>query len=101
MLQGPRVSIRSKAICAAPLCEVLSPCRGLRPHHVQRDRIGSWEVAEDVLSISPTNYDLAPALTDPFRKRFGYFMAEEAITNAIALDVLVQAIERAKSAKPQ
>ena len=27
--QGPRVSIRSKATCAAPLCEVLSPCRGL------------------------------------------------------------------------
>ena len=31
--------------CAAPLCEVLSPCRGLRPHHVQRDRIGTWEVS--------------------------------------------------------
>jgi hypothetical protein len=30
MLQGPRVSIRSKATCAAPLCEVLTPCRGLR-----------------------------------------------------------------------
>src|SRR5215813_973108 len=27
------------------LCEVLSPCRGLRPHHVQRDRTGSWEVS--------------------------------------------------------
>ncbi len=24
---------RSKATRAAPLCEVLSPCRGLRPHH--------------------------------------------------------------------
>src|SRR6516165_506678 len=43
--QGPRVFIRSKATCAAPLCEVLSPCRGLRPHHVQRDRTGSWEVS--------------------------------------------------------
>jgi hypothetical protein len=29
----------------APLCEVLLPCRGLRPHHVQRDRIGTWEVS--------------------------------------------------------
>ena len=37
--------IRSKATCAASLCEVLSPCRGLRPHHVQRDRIGSWEIS--------------------------------------------------------
>src|SRR5947208_1597178 len=45
MSRGPRVSIRSKAICAAPLCEVLTPCRGQRPHHVQRDRIGSWEIS--------------------------------------------------------
>ena len=43
--QGPRVFIRSKATCAAPLCEVLTPCRGPRPHHVQKDRIGTWEVS--------------------------------------------------------
>src|SRR5260370_19881783 len=43
--QGPRGFIRSKATCAAPLCEVLTPCRGQRPHHVQRDRIGTWEVS--------------------------------------------------------
>jgi len=62
---------------------------------------GLGEFAEDVLSISPTNYDLAPALTDPFRKRFGFFMVHEAIESAVTLDVLVQAIERAKSAKPK
>ena len=62
---------------------------------------GIGEFAEDVLSISPTNYDLAPTLTDPYRKRFGYFMVQEAIGHAVALDVLVQAIERAKSAKPK
>lgn len=62
---------------------------------------GLGEFAEGVFSISPTNYDLAPALTDPFRKRFGYFMVHEAIEHAVALDVLVQAIERAKSAKPK
>jgi len=62
---------------------------------------GLGEFAEGVLSISPTNYDLAPALTDPFRKRFGYFMVHEAIESAVALDVLVQAIERAKSANPK
>jgi hypothetical protein len=45
------------------------------------------EFAEAVFSISPTNYDLAPALTDKFRKRFGYFMAHEAIEQAVALDV--------------
>jgi branched-chain amino acid transport system substrate-binding protein len=40
-------------------------------------------------------------LTDKFSKRFGYFMVHEAIEQAVALDVLVQAIERAKSAKPK
>jgi branched-chain amino acid transport system substrate-binding protein len=60
---------------------------------------GLSEFAENVLSVSPTNYDLAPALTDRFRRRFGYFMVNEAIEHAVALDVLVQAIERAKSAQ--
>src|SRR5215813_3125337 len=49
---------------------------------------GLGEFAENVLSISPTNYDLAPTLTDPFRKRFGFFMVHEAIEYAVALDVL-------------
>jgi len=62
---------------------------------------GLGEFAEEVLSISPTNYDLAPALTDTFRKRFGFFMVHEAIESGVSLDVLVQAIERAKSAKPK
>ena len=61
---------------------------------------GLGELAEGVLSISTTNYDLAPALTDPFRKRFGDFMEHNAIDFAVALDVLVQAIER-ESAKPK
>src|SRR5262249_39793575 len=62
---------------------------------------GRCGVAEDVLSISATNYDLAPELTDPFRKRFGSFMVHEAIESAVTLDVVVQAIEKAKSAKPK
>src|SRR5438477_12097813 len=45
ILRGPRVFIRSKATCAASPCEVLTPCRGLRPHHVQRDRIGTWDIS--------------------------------------------------------
>jgi branched-chain amino acid transport system substrate-binding protein len=57
--------------------------------------------AEGVLSIAPANYDLAPELTERFRKRFGYFMVHEALEHAVCLDVLVQAIERAKSAKPE
>jgi branched-chain amino acid transport system substrate-binding protein len=62
---------------------------------------GLGEFAEDILSISPTNYDLAPALTDKFRERFGFFMVHEAIESAVTLDVLAQAIERAKSANPK
>ena len=53
--QGPRVFTRSKAICAAPSvkgCEVLTPCRGRRPHHVQKDRIGSWEVSCLAVSVA-------------------------------------------------
>jgi branched-chain amino acid transport system substrate-binding protein len=61
---------------------------------------GLGELAEDVLSINTSNYDLAPALTDPFRRRFGDFMEHNAIDHAVAFDVLVQAIERAKSARP-
>ncbi len=57
--------------------------------------------AEGVLSIAPSNYDLAPELGDRFRKRYGYFMVHEALENAVCLDVLAQAIERAKSAKPE
>jgi branched-chain amino acid transport system substrate-binding protein len=62
---------------------------------------GLGEFAEDVLSISPSNYDLAPAMTEQFRKRFGFFMVHEAIESAASLDVLCQAMERAKSAKPK
>jgi len=62
---------------------------------------GLGEFAEGVLSIAPANYDLDKSLTDRFRKRFGYFMVHEALEHAVALDVLVQAIEKAKSSKPQ
>src|SRR6476646_4010715 len=62
---------------------------------------GLGEFAENVFSISPTNYDLAPALTGQFRKRFGFFMVHEAIESAVTLDVLAQAMERAKSANPK
>ena len=52
--QGPSVSIPlTKATRAAPLCEVLTPGRGLRPHHVQKDRIGSWEISGLTSSSMP------------------------------------------------
>ncbi len=58
---------------------------------------GLGELAENVLSISPAPYDLAPELTERFRKRFGYFMVHEAVEFAAAVDVLAQALEMNKS----
>jgi branched-chain amino acid transport system substrate-binding protein len=62
---------------------------------------GLGEFADDVLSIAPSNYDLSPAMTEQFRARFGFYMTHEAIESAASLDVLCQAMERAKSAKPK
>jgi len=62
---------------------------------------GLGEFSENVLSINTSNYDLAPALTERFRKRFGYFMVHEALEHAVCLEVLVQAIKKAKSAKAE
>jgi branched-chain amino acid transport system substrate-binding protein len=62
---------------------------------------GLGDLSENVLSVNTSNYDLAPDLTDRFRKRFGYFMVHEALEHAVALDVLAQAIEKAKSAKAE
>ncbi len=61
---------------------------------------GLGELAEGVLSIAPANYDLAPDLTERFRKRYGYFMVHEALEHAVCLDILAQALEQAKSTKP-
>jgi branched-chain amino acid transport system substrate-binding protein len=62
---------------------------------------GLGEFAENVLSIDTSNYDLAPELTDRFRKRYGYFMVHEALEHAVCLEVLVQAIKKAKSTKAE
>ncbi|POR50962.1 ABC transporter substrate-binding protein [Bosea psychrotolerans] len=62
---------------------------------------GLGEFAEGVLSIAPANYDLAPELTERFRKRYGYFMVHEALEHAVCMDVLAQAIETAKSTAPE
>ena len=34
-----------KAICAGPPCKAPTLCRGLRPHHVRRDHVGTWETS--------------------------------------------------------
>ena len=42
--QGRRLWLWSNAICAVPLREASSPCRGRGTHHVQRDCAGNWEI---------------------------------------------------------
>lgn len=57
------------------------------------------QYADGVLSICSANYDLAPALTERYRKRFNAFMVHEAVEHAVCLDVLAQAINAARSVK--
>ncbi len=59
------------------------------------------EYADGVLSICSANYDLDPAAGERYRKRFNAFMVHEALEHAVSLDVLVQSINAAKSAKPE
>ena len=61
---------------------------------------GLGNYAEGVLSVSPANYDLATEFTERYRKRFGAFMVHEALEHAVLMDVLAQAINKAKSTKP-
>ncbi|WP_269147432.1 ABC transporter substrate-binding protein [Herbaspirillum lusitanum] len=58
------------------------------------------EYAEGVLSIAPANYDLGPQYTERYRKRFGAFMVHEALEHAVCMDVLAQALEKAKTTAP-
>ncbi len=59
------------------------------------------DYADGVLSICSANYDLDTASTERYRKRFKAFMVHEALEHAVSLDVLAQAINAAKSAKPE
>jgi len=59
------------------------------------------QYAQGVLSIAPANYDQKPEHTERYRKRFGTFMPHEALEHAVCMGVLAQALELAKSDKPQ
>ena len=58
------------------------------------------DYADGVLSICSANYDLDTVSSERYRKRFNTFMTHEALEHAVSLDVLAQAINAAKSAKP-
>ena len=59
------------------------------------------DYADGVLSICSANYDLDTPMTDRYRKRYNSLMVHEALEHAVAMDVLVQAINIAKSAKSE
>lgn len=59
------------------------------------------EYADGVLSICSANYDLDTAATERYRKRFKAFMVHEALEHAVSLDVLAQALNAARSIKPE
>lgn len=59
------------------------------------------EYSDGVLSICSANYDLDTEATERYRKRFKSFMVHEAQEHAVAVDVLIQAINGAKSAKSE
>ncbi len=61
---------------------------------------GLGEFSDDVLSVSPANYDRVPEMTNRFRERFGYFMVHEALEHAVCLGVLAEAMDIAQSADP-
>jgi hypothetical protein len=84
--QGPRRSMVSKATCAAPSCEALSPCRGLRPHHARRDRVGTWETSSGPQSLWR------------FRAAAGRRGAEAAVEQARSRTSLVVPVKRPNKA---
>jgi branched-chain amino acid transport system substrate-binding protein len=59
------------------------------------------DYADGVLSICSANYDLDTTSTERYRKRFNAFMVHEAVEHAVSLDVLIQSINAAKSAKTE
>ncbi|MCO5120864.1 MAG: ABC transporter substrate-binding protein [Burkholderiaceae bacterium] len=61
---------------------------------------GLGDFSNDVLSVSPANYDRVPEMTDRFRKRYGYFMVHEALEHAVCLGVLAEAMDIAGSSDP-
>src|SRR5690606_2781283 len=61
---------------------------------------GLGDFSNDVLSVSPANYDRVPEMTNRFRERYGYFMVHEALEHAVCLGVLAEAMDIAKSADP-
>ena len=63
-------------------------------------RKGLGEYAEGILSVASANHDLTPELAARFKQKYGVFMTHEAISHAVAVDVLARAVEAAASRDP-
>jgi signal transduction histidine kinase len=47
-MMGGDITVESevgRGSCAMPSCEALPSRRGLRAHHAQKDRVGSWDIS--------------------------------------------------------
>ncbi|MDY6323330.1 MAG: ABC transporter substrate-binding protein [Succinivibrio sp.] len=65
-------------------------------------RKGLGEYCEGILSVASSNQDLAPKdFVDRFEKQYGVMPTHDAISHAVAVDVMAKAIEKAGSADPK
>lgn len=61
---------------------------------------GLGQYAENVLSISTANYDLAPAIGDRYKAKYGAFMPHDALIFGAATEAMMHAVDQAKSDDP-
>jgi branched-chain amino acid transport system substrate-binding protein len=65
-------------------------------------RKGLGKYAEGILSVASSNQDLAPAeFTQRYEKEYGVFPSHDAISHAVAVDVLAKAVDKAASTDPK
>lgn len=65
-------------------------------------RKGLGEYSEGIMSVASSNQDLAPAeFTKRYKEQYGVFATHDALSHAVAVDVLAKAIEKAASTDPK
>jgi branched-chain amino acid transport system substrate-binding protein len=61
---------------------------------------GLGDFADGVLSISTANYDMAPAIGERYKAKYGAFMPHDAIMFGAATEAMMHAVDQAKSTDP-
>lgn len=61
---------------------------------------GLGEYAENVLSISSANYDMAKSISDRYKAKYGAFMPHDALIFGAATEAMMHAVDQAKSDDP-